>query len=270
VSGTAVCDEFVDLAAAAAMDALDADEARRVEEHAAQCPKCATALHEFREVAAALGSAVPQVEPPVALRGQLLDAARRERPAPAPRRRWLGQLSWPRISPAWVALAASIGLSVVSMARIAVLQGQVNDLRALADAEAERAARYDHVGEVLASDRLAIKPLQPVAVAQTVGSRGMVYLDPSSGTGMIMCRNLPPLEPGHAWQVWFVRGSERVSGGMLWPDGYGNGYTLISVPQDLQSFDSIGLTDEPGNGGKGSAWPTTPRVLGTTLQGTSQ
>ena len=41
---------------------------------------------------------------------------------------------------------------------------------------------------------------------------------------------------------------------------YGNGYTLIQVPTDLQSFDSIGITDEPGTG---SQWPTTPRVIGT-------
>ena len=32
--------------------------------------------------------------------------------------------------------------------------------------------------------------------------------------------------------------------GLLWPDHYGNGYTLIQVPTDLQSFDSIGITDE--------------------------
>ena len=94
-------------------------------------------------------------------------------------------------------------------------------------------------------------------------SRGMVYMDPSSGTGMLMCHNLPPIEQGHAYQVWFVRGNERVSGGLLWPDHYGNGYALIQVPTDLQSFDSIGITDEPGTG---SQWPTTPRVIGTPLK----
>ena len=63
-----------------------------------------------------------------------------------------------------------------------------------------------------------------------------------------------------------MRGNERVSGGLLWPDPNGNGYTLIQVPTDLQSFDSIGLTDEPGSG---SVWPTTPRVVGTPLKETS-
>jgi hypothetical protein len=146
-----------------------------------------------------------------------------------------------------------------------MLQSEVTSLRQFANAQADRATRYEHMVDVLASDQLAIRPLQPVM--ESVQSRGMVYLDPSSGTGMVMCHNLPPLQPGHAWQVWFVRGSERVSAGMLWPDGYGNGYTLIRVPPDLPSFESIGLTDEPGNNGRGSDWPTSPRVMGTNLTG---
>jgi len=98
-------------------------------------------------------------------------------------------------------------------------------------------------------------------------SRGMVYMDPLSGTGMLMCHNMRPLEQGHAYQVWFVRGNEKVSGGLIWPDHQGNGYTLIQVPTDLQSFDSVGVTDEPGTG---SAWPTTPRVIGTPLKDSVQ
>ena len=95
----------------------------------------------------------------------------------------------------------------------------------------------------------------------------MVFMDPSSGTGMLLCRNLPPVEQGHAYQVWFVRGNDRVSGGLIWPDHSGNGYAIIQVPSDLQSFESVGLTDEPGTGSK---WPTTPRVVGAPLKESSQ
>lgn len=273
MSGSATCEEFVDLAAAAAVDALDADEARQVEQHAALCPACATALDELREAAAVLGAEVPQVDPPPALRARLLEVAAQEaRPVPRRQRAWSWPWPWrlrlPRPAPAWVAAAASVALSIVALARVAALQAQVSELQTLAAAERERAARYDQVVDVLASDRLAIKTLQPVG--EVSASRGMVYLDLSSGTGMVMCHNLPPIESGHVWQVWFVRGSERVSAGMLWPDGYGNGYTLISVPRDLQSFDSIGVTNEPANDGRGSAWPTTPRIMGTVLNGTTQ
>ncbi|MGI9147752.1 MAG: anti-sigma factor [Chloroflexota bacterium] len=92
-------------------------------------------------------------------------------------------------------------------------------------------------------------------------------MDPPSGTGMLMCHNMPPLEQGHAYQVWFVRSKQA---GLRRPDLAGRlrqCYTLIQVPTDLQDFDSVGLTDEPGSG---SRWPTTPQVIGTPLKDSVQ
>jgi Anti-sigma-K factor rskA len=263
---TMTCDEFLDAAAAVALHAEAEDiEVRRVEEHAARCPECASRLEEFEAVAVALGEAVPQVEVPGALRGRVLEvAASTPQTRVGTRRRWPRALRRPRLSPAWLVAAASLVLSLGSMVWAINLQGQIAALQRDDLAASERAQRLDHVVQVLASDKLAIRPLQPAV--QTMPSRGVVYMDPASGTGMVMCHNLPPIEQGHAYQVWFVRGSERVSGGMLWPDPNGNGYTLIQVPADLQSFESIGLTDEPGSG---SAWPTTPRVVGGPLKETS-
>ncbi|HEX8967115.1 MAG TPA: anti-sigma factor [Chloroflexota bacterium] len=261
------CDEFLDLAAAVALDAAEDNQSRLVAQHAEACPRCGAWLDVFREVAAVIGSAVPQLQPPEALRVRLLRAVRHE-----PRRPSIVRRLWPRAvrrrasgSAAWVVAAASLLVSLGAVAWVANLQTQIGELQRNAAVAGERAARYDHVVEVLASDRLAIRPLQPMA--QNAPSRGMVYMDPASGTGMLMCRHLPPIEQGHVYQLWFVRGNERVSGGLLWPDHDGNGYTLIQVPRDLQSFDSIGLTDEPGTG---SAWPTTPRVMGTPLEERSQ
>jgi hypothetical protein len=200
------------------------------------------------------------------VRGRLFETVRRE---PRPMVRARRELAWglrrPRISAPWLVAAASLLISMGAITWVALLQGQITALQKDALAAAERATRYEHVVEVLASDKLAIRPLQPAV--QTMPSRGMVYMDPSSGTGMLMCHNLPPIELGHAYQVWFLRGNERFSGGMLWPDRSGNGYALIEVPADVMSFDSIGLTDEPGTG---SSWPTTPRVIGTPLKGTDQ
>jgi Anti-sigma-K factor rskA/Putative zinc-finger len=264
-SATLTCDEFLDLAGAMAVDALDASEARRVEKHAAACPRCGAKLEEFREAAAAFGAAVKQVEPPAELRRRVLEAARRTSQIPTPvampRRLWPRWARRGRISAAWLVAAASMVTSLMAIAGVIVVQGEIDTLQRDAQAARERAARYDRAVEVLASNRLAIRALKPMV--QNISSRGMAYLDPSSGTGMLMCQNLPPIEQGHAYQVWFVRGNERVSGGLVWPDRFGNGYTIIQVPADLQSFESIGLTDEPGTG---STWPTTPRVIGTLLR----
>jgi len=257
------CDEFLDLAAVVALDAGDDEDAQRVEEHAAACPDCGAWLDEFRAVTAAMAGVVPQEEPPPEVRARLFEAVRRE-----PRHLALIHRLWPRarrLSPAWLVAAASMLLAVIALTWVAILQTQISDLRASAIVASDRAARFDRVANVLASDTLAVKPLLPVAT--TMRASGYVFLDPSSGSGMLMCHDLPPIEQGHAYQVWFVRGNDKVSGGMLWPDRRGDGYTMIQVPPDLQSFESIGLTDEPGSG---SAWPTTPRVIGTPLNESSQ
>jgi len=263
---TMTCAEFLDAAAGVVLDAADAEEVERVEEHATTCPECAGLLDDFKRIAAALGASAPQVEPPSELRGRVLGAVAQEpRKLAIPRRLWPRELRRPRISAAWLVAAASILLSVGALAWGYTLQTQITALQNQATVASDRAERADNLVQVLASDRLAIRPLRPVV--QSLPSRGMVYLDPSSGTGMLTCHNMPALEQGHAYQVWFVRGSERISAGLLWPDRDGNGYTLIHVPVDLQSFDSIGLTDEPGTG---SAWPTTPRVIGTPLNQSDQ
>jgi Anti-sigma-K factor rskA, C-terminal len=257
------CDEFLDLAAVVALDAAEEEDVRRVEEHAAACPDCGVWLDEFRAVTAAMGAVVPHVDPSPVVRARLFAAVARE-----PRHLAAVRKLWPRrrrLSPAWLVAAASMVIALIALAWVAILQAQISDLRATAVAASDRAARFDRVASVLASDSLAVRPLQPAAT--TMPASGYVFLDPTSGSGMLMCHDLPPIEQGHAYQVWFVRGNDRVSGGMLWPDRRGDGYAMIQVPQDLQSFDSIGLTDEPGSG---SAWPTTPKVIGTPLKESSQ
>jgi Anti-sigma-K factor rskA len=260
----AECDDIRGLAAGLALDVLDEDEQRRVLEHVARCPECADALDRMREAAAVLGSAPPQVDPPPALRDRLLAAARAARPDGRPVQP-IGPvgpraLRRPRVTPAWAAIAAAIVVSVGSLAWAASLQRQVAQLSAEAEAARAKAERYDRVVQVLESNQLSVRPLEPVA--QTVHARGTVYLDPASGSGMLMVHDLPPPPPGYGWQLWFVRGSERMSGGMLWTDANGTGYALIRCPKDLQTYDSLGLTQEPSTG---SAWPTSPRILGTAL-----
>ena len=247
------CEDVVNLAAGYALDALDEDERRLVEEHVERCPNCAEALHQMTESAGALALGVPQVDPAPELRQRLRSAVRAE----SQERRRVRRFR-PRLSPVWGAVAAAIVVSAGSLAWAASLQHQVTNLATQAQIASDKADRYDHVVRVLASSQLSVRPLWPVSDVQ---ARGTVYLDPSSNTGMLMVHGLRP-KPGYGWQIWFVRGTERVSGGMVWTDDSGTGYALIRCPGDLQTFDSVGLTLEPSTG---SAWPTSPKVMGTTL-----
>ncbi|HEY7604129.1 MAG TPA: anti-sigma factor [Gaiellaceae bacterium] len=67
--------------AAYALDALDEDERRAYEEHLAGCERCREELAGLADTAGALGLASGAADPPDALRGRILDAARAEGPS---------------------------------------------------------------------------------------------------------------------------------------------------------------------------------------------
>ncbi len=260
------CESLADLLAGVALDAASGEERVQVQRHVVACHRCAADLDELREAAAALGELVPQVAPPPALRERVLAAAQRERPGggspvrkePLPIARAVR-----RISPIWGAIAAAVIVSGGSLAWAASLQSQMAALTVqaqVAQAERDKAARYDRIVQVLASQQMESRPLTPAR--EGVRATGTIWLDPSSQSGMVMLHDLPPAPPGRGWQLWFVRGSQRVSGGMLRADETGSGYTLVQVPADLKSFDSIGITEEPASG---SPAPTTPRIVGTQI-----
>lgn len=252
-AGEATCAEVAELLAGDALGAVGPSETARIQRHLAHCAACERERDSLRETSAALALALaPGDEPPRALRQALLAAARAERPRladRAPRRLPAAR----RVAPAWGMAAAALALGLGSLAWAASLQARLATLEA-------KANRYDRVVAVLGSTSLMTRELQPSQPG--LQARGTLYLDPASGTGMVMVHDLPRLAPGRAWQLWFVRGAERVSGGLLRTDPSGGGYSLVQVPSDLERYDSIGITEEPAGG---SPAPTSARLIGTQL-----
>ena len=70
---------MADRAVAVALDVAAPDDELRLATHVAACSRCAATLAEFREAAARLGMAVPQIEPPAHLISRLVAAADAER-----------------------------------------------------------------------------------------------------------------------------------------------------------------------------------------------
>ena len=69
---------IAEVAAAYALDALSANEARQVTDHLPGCIKCREEVARMREAAGVLAYAVDVHEPPEDLRGALLERSRRE------------------------------------------------------------------------------------------------------------------------------------------------------------------------------------------------
>ena len=249
------CAQAAELLAAAAVDAIDADDERSLQRHLTGCVACQQDLEVLRAAAAVLALNVAAAEPPPALRARIMATVRSE-----PRRRWpiplSGRTRVRRPGPAWAAVAACAVVAVGSLAWAGSLQQQLNLQRAQIAELGGKADRYDRVVAVLESTALTLRPLEPSV--SNVAASGTIFMDPTSGTGMVMVHNLPTLATGRVWQLWYVRNGERVSGGVLRTDETGTGYTLIRCPKDLQQFESIGVTEEPAGG---SPAPTSPRVI---------
>jgi anti-sigma factor RsiW len=102
-------DALHELTAAYALDALDPADEAAYEEHLAHCTSCQEELAALSGVASALALAAGAADPPPALRGRILDAARAERPNVVPLRpRW----SAPLAAAAAIAACAVVGLGV--------------------------------------------------------------------------------------------------------------------------------------------------------------
>ena len=106
-------DALHDLTAAYALDALDPADEAAYEEHLSHCDRCQEELAALSGVATALALAAGPADPPPALRGRILDAARAERPNVVPLRpRWAA----PVAAAAAIAACAVVGLGIWNVA----------------------------------------------------------------------------------------------------------------------------------------------------------
>src|ERR671927_444607 len=69
-------EDYKEMLAEHALDALDANEARVLEEHLSTCAACRAELAEWRNTTAALAFSARLAEPPPALRSRLLENVR--------------------------------------------------------------------------------------------------------------------------------------------------------------------------------------------------
>ena len=163
-------------AAAYALHALSPDEEREFEAHLAGCRACQDELATLSEGAAALAFAAPPEQPPAALRGRILDAARAERPNVVPLRpRW----AYPAVAVAAVALGVAVGLGVWA----ASLHSRLHSTQAL------RAL-----------------PVQ--------GANGSVIVG-RDGSAALVVSGLRPAPAGKTYEVWVMRGTNAQPAGLF-------------------------------------------------------
>lgn len=231
----------LDLLPAYALNSLEADEVRHVEEHLSICLICRNEANAFQATADQLSFAAPTAFPSPELKDRLMQRVQATRPKPrapvqVPSRSWLE-----RLLPAWS--LASLFL-IFALAGFNLLLWQ----------------RVNHIETVTAQGRMRAVPL--TAAEPTSAATGFVLISADGDSGALVVDGLPPLGESQQYQLWLIRNGQRTSGAVFSTDEKNYGGTRIRAPRSLLDYSSVGITVEPTGG---SPQPTGPRVLGGPL-----
>lgn len=258
------CELMAEHGAALALNSLEAPDREIVEAHARRCRACGRELDELRQVASQLALALPQHDPPAALGSSILAIARSDLErsgaavAVAPPRRPMSSLSR---RPAWLLSITALSLAAVAMVWGFRLQAQLDQLqRQQAETSAALTlarSRYWSIARVLSSPQARVQELQPAALAPAAQSK--IWVDPVSGEGMMMARDLPAAPEGQVYQVWLRTGNGQENpAGFLQSNAEGLFYVVLQAPGKISDYQSLRVTREPSGG---SPEPSGPGVL---------
>lgn len=230
-----------------ALDDIDEGMARAIRAHLDSCPECRTIHDRLADGLASIGTLVPQVEMPAGHRDRFL-AKLQETPAeaaPVPIQRRLPD-RWLRYG-----VAAAVALLLVASGLGIWLGRSGSDGDRMLDPRA---------AEILASGPAAI----PLVADAATEAYGTLFVAPEGTEALLVVDDLPATERDAVYQIWLVRDGVRTSGGVFTVDEH-NAAVIVSAPEPIAAFQSMGITIEPGPGG--SAGPTGPRVVSCSLEG---
>jgi anti-sigma-K factor RskA len=248
-----------DLAAAYALGALSAEEARRFEAFLSGSPEAQREVAEYREVAALLALAGPEAAPSPDLRERVLSRMHGPLVHAIPPARASGPVSRPR--PAWGALAAGL-LAAVGLGFGYVQLREVQDLRARLSRAIQQ---LDATSTLLAEREATLNAIfEPgVQLFQLTASGDpdpgiQLFWDQQRNRAIMHGFRLKPVPQGRAYQLWFIKDGTPVPSVTFKPEPTGHvRVERVPVPPD-GNVSAAAVTVEPEGG---SSQPTTPILL---------
>ena len=225
-----------------ALGALEPDDTAAMEIHLRTCEACRAELTAYRRISQGMLGALPPQAPSPDLRKRLKEQIGGRRVGARTKIAWsFGQVAM------GLAMLVLLGLNLVSFLQLRGLQSQQADL--LHQVQTDQTAL-----SMLAYPGTESFPFQSAQVS------GSLLINKDENTAMLICWGLPPLPADQTYQAWLVQpDGVRVSAAVFRPD-QAQAYTsgVISSPQSLNMFSSLGVTVEPAGG---SPQPTGTRVL---------
>jgi len=216
-------EDFHELTAAYALDALDEQDELAYVEHLRSCPQCREDLAAVQDTAGLLAYGAAAEAPPPALRERILNQARSERVNVIPiRRRW----SLPAAaSVAAVAAMAAIGLGIWA-----------NSLRSDLSSEREARTGLEQVVSVISDPRSERVPA-------SVGS-GTLVVSPT-GAAVLILSNLDPAPSGKIYEAWIAEDLAPKPAGLFQAAG---DRTHVALTRPVPKGATVMVTLEPAGG----------------------
>ena len=241
------------------LEALPPAERAAFQAHLAGCAECAAEVRALAGIPTLLAQAVPQVDPPPALRQRVVQSVAGES-LRFDRARTMSAGRRGALAP-WLAAAASLALTAVLGGYALELRARIVDLearlrgaiaradagdRAIADAR-RTAADAEFRVAVLAAPDLARIDLAGQPAAPQASGRG--YWSRSRGL-MFTATNLPALPSGRTYQLWVLTAQTPPisQGWLLRPDAAGRAAAIFATPVDLPKPTAMAVTIEPEGG----------------------
>jgi anti-sigma-K factor RskA len=239
-----------------ALGALPADERALFEAHVSTCDDCRRDVRVFREVVNLLPFALPQIEPPPALRDRVLAAAGADRrhaiPTPVRPGRSFVWGGW-QSAAAMLVVAIGLGAYTVTLRqRLTGLEVALRGAIARLDRSERQLASATRDAE-RAQVRLAVltapdmKQVELAGQAPAPRATGRAFLSASNGL-VFAASQLPPLPAGRTYQLWFLTRRAPVSAGLLNPDENGRVTAAFDVPPGASTPTGLAVSIEPAGG----------------------
>lgn len=244
-----------ELLPAYALGALDGDEQREMEEHiAAGCPECPQQIRLWQGDLEELAASVEPVQPSDVTRHRILSLAGKSSagvPAQSPR------------SPAWLALAAAILLTVAvwGVWQQARLRTEAEDLRAERARLAEQVAALDRRLAETQDDnqRLAetlslitapgAKAIQLAGLGSSPGAVGHTFINYREKRAIVYAFGLAALPAGKTYELWWIdAGGHPVPAGTFDVDAEGSARVPVDKVEDAEGIKAWAVTTEPAGG----------------------
>jgi anti-sigma-K factor RskA len=261
-----------------ALGLLGDEECAALRAHLDECVGCRARYGEARSLAALLAFSAPAAEPPEHVRRQLLAelrakggaarpaaepaipsvATREHREPHAPATAGVRGAFWHWSNLGW-AVATLVILGVTAMLSEQYRRAE-NDVRNLEAQIATKQAELDRAHAVLdllhSTDTVRVKLMS--GTAPWPWPEGKVYYHPKKGL-LFVGSNLPPVESGKAYQLWFVpEEGSPLSAGVFAPDVHGNATLMMPPSMKTKPPKAFAVTLERAGG---APVPTGPEVL---------